>query len=451
MQAFAAVPQRRASPRSAAGNEMQLQIAEDGVGTDPPAPAEDPADRAGKPGSPLDRRAEPGGQAGADFLYPGMEELGRLHDLPSRIEAQFGLDARAPRQARLEIGDPDRVVIGHGARELARGLAGQLEAAHGPAMGGVQIRDRAQAVEILGAIGGILIVDDMAQTRIDQPLRLRRELAPHPIEQRIEDADAGALGQVGHHLARSQGRRRRAAQHLVEAGIEGLQARSHADAARADRVGEGFATDRQRARRCDRTEQRGRDRAARAFGDAREIRDDAAPRGDTQGFEHAGRIRGAVARLLLFGDGIGPLARRDERRAVGRHQPAQDRASGLHPFRGDDQVDVAGNRHQRQDRRPSAVAAANDLDVVDRRSRALRDARNRGGLGNEAARLGRRRDPARQHPAALSAHRHDGDRDRSAFALRLRRRVHLRFRSGRRRAGDRGGARATRSRHPAAG
>ena len=94
----------------------------------------------------------------------------------------------------------------------------------------------------------------------------------------------------------------------------------------------------------------------------------------------------------------------DQRGAVRRHEAAQDRAAGLHEFGGDHDVDVAGRRHQRQDRL-AAVARRHHLDVVDRGAGALGDAGHRGRLRDPALALGELRRssrPARRRPGRPS-------------------------------------------------
>ena len=78
--------------------------------------------------------------------------------------------------------------------------------------------------------------------------------------------------------------------------------------------------------------------------------------------------------------------------------------AGLHQFGGDDDVDVSGHRHQRQDRRRPAAcgrALGKQLEVIDRRAGALRDARHRGRFArciHRARRDRRSSRPARRRP-----------------------------------------------------
>ena len=126
---------------------------------------------------------------------------------------------------------------------------------------------------------------------------------------------------------------------------------------------------------------------------------------------------------------IQTVGRGDQRRAVGRHQSAQNGAAGFDQFGGKHDVDFARRRHQREDRRAAGFRRQH-LDVVDRGAGALRDAGHRGRLRVPALRLGKFHDPVGEHAAALSAHRHDGDR-RSAAAREPHRRLVAAFRRDR--------------------
>ena len=107
-------------------------------------------------------------------------------------------------------------------------------------------------------------------------------------------------------------------------------------------------------------------------------------------------IGDAVAWRLFLDDGEGAMGGGDQRRALGRHQPAQHRAAGLHQLRGQHDVDVAWRRHQRE-HRIGAVARRRHLDVVDRRAGALRDAGHGSRLRRVALQLRRAR---RSNPRA---------------------------------------------------
>ena len=85
-------------------------------------------------------------------------------------------------------------------------------------------------------------------------------------------------------------------------------------------------------------------------------------------------------------------------------RPRRIDAAGLHELRGHHDVDVAGRRHQRQDRL-AAVQRRHHLDVIDRGAGALGDAGHRGRLRDPAMVLGelaRSSRPARRRPGRPS-------------------------------------------------
>lgn len=125
--------------------------------------------------------------------------------------------------------------------------------------------------------------------------------------------------------------------------------------------------------------------------------------------------------MPLPGAIFSPIAKRpvvgcDQRGAIRRHEAAQDRPAGLHELRRHHHVDVAGRRHQRQDRL-AAVERRHRLDIVDRGAGALGDAGHRGRLRDPAMVLGQLNDPVGQHAATLATHRDDRDGDRPLGCL----------------------------------
>ncbi len=148
------------------------------------------------------------------------------------------------------------------------------------------------------------------------------------------------------------------------------------------------AVERQHAAAGERAEQRGRDHAAAAVGDAPACRRRRSGC-DTPwaaAASTAGRIGDAVARRRLLGDREGAVRGGDQRGAVRRDQAALDGAAGFHQLGGDHHVHVARHRHQRQHRRVVALRP-DHLDVVDRGAGALRHAGHRGGLRDPAVAL----------------------------------------------------------------
>jgi hypothetical protein len=95
-------------------------------------------------------------------------------------------------------------------------------------------------------------------------------------------------------------------------------------------------------------------------------------------------------------------------------RPRWTAARRFHQLGGEDDVDVARHRHQRQHRRQAGrlgVGAREQLDVVDRRAGALRDAGHRGRLAQVAVLLGELDDPVGQDAAAFAADGEDRDLD----------------------------------------
>ena len=83
--------------------------------------------------------------------------------------------------------------------------------------------------------------------------------------------------------------------------------------------------------------------------------------------------------VRLLDHGVDAVRRGDQRRAVGRHEPALDRSAGLHQLGGDHDVHFARHRHQREDRilpRRRRRGLREQLHIVDRGTRALRDTRH---------------------------------------------------------------------------
>jgi hypothetical protein len=136
---------------------------------------------------------------------------------------------------------------------------------------------------------------------------------------------------------------------------------------------------------------------------------DEALRRDFRCRDHFLGIGDAVAGHGLFGDGQRPVGGGDQRGAVGGDETAHDGAAGFHHFGGDQNVDVAGGRHQREHRSP--VSRRRHLDVVDRGAGALGHARHRRRLHRVAVAMGGVLDPVGQHAAALAADGHDRQLD----------------------------------------
>ena len=196
-----------------------------------------------------------------------------------------------------------------------------------------------------------------------------------------------------------------------EARGERLQARIDTHARAAHGVLEVGPREGQAPSTGERAEQRCSDHAARVFRGAREVGEHGTLRGLATGRDECVGVDAAVAHRHLLGHRIDTVRRRDERRAIGRDEPTLQRASGFHQFGGDDDVDLAGEGHQREHRDATVGHGREDLDVIDRRAGALRDARHGRRLRGPAGVFREIDDPVGEHAAAFAAHGKDGDVD----------------------------------------
>ena len=149
--------------------------------------------------------------------------------------------------------------------------------------------------------------------------------------------------------------------------------------------------------------------------DAREVLPHERSRGRLARLDEPRRVDPPIPAIRSLRHRIDPMRRRDQRRAIRRHEPALNRASALHQLGGDHDVELPGHRHEcehwrlpgRQRRR-----LREDLAIVDRRTCALRDARYGCLLPEMTGMLRQIDDPIRQNAATLSPHCENGDRDR---------------------------------------
>ena len=118
-------------------------------------------------------------------------------------------------------------------------------------------------------------------------------------------------------------------------------------------------------------------------------------------------------RRELLGHRIDAAGRGDQRGAIGRDEPALDRAPGLHQFGGEHDVDVAGTGISASTGSRPSLPLRKQLHVVDRGTRALGDAGHRGLLRDLARGLGQIDHPVGEHAAALAAHGEHRDADRT--------------------------------------
>ena len=309
--------------------------------------------------------------------------------------AAHALEALA---AGLQIGHADGVFVGHPQGEVAGRFAQQP-----PVRLAIERSDRGQPIEILGSVRDVLVVRQPPDPGEKRGSGSGRELPLDAI---------GEGGECGTHC--SSGRRRRPRPAAASPCV--AMRYPAANAARLDSTptpprriasSKAWLREGQASGAGERAEHHRADHAAGVLGRAREV----------AGHEPLGRgparveerlcIDAAVAHRGPLGHRIDAMGRGDEGGALGRHQPALDRAARFHQLRGDHDVHLARERHQRQ-HRLLAADLGKDLHVVDRRARALRDARHGGGLDVVAGMLGHVHDPVGQHPAALSAHGEDG-------------------------------------------
>ena len=123
MRLLAAMAQRAAAEAAQAGQQIKRQEPADRAGAHPPAAIDQAAQDAEHARARLDPEPEPGRQGAADLLHARMHELGRVDELVG-LGGHFGAHPGEAAVARLEVGDADHVVIGHGARDLlGRGRA----------------------------------------------------------------------------------------------------------------------------------------------------------------------------------------------------------------------------------------------------------------------------------------------------------------------------------------
>ena len=95
------------------------------------------------------------------------------------------VDAAEAAAARLEIGDADHVVIGHGVGEVLGGLEREAVVVRRAARRHVDGVECVQPVEIFAAIVDVLKIDDLLEPQPQHLARLARELAGDARQQRL--------------------------------------------------------------------------------------------------------------------------------------------------------------------------------------------------------------------------------------------------------------------------
>ena len=199
------------------------------------------------------------------------------------------LEARRP---DLQLGDPDRVLIGHAERQLPRDLGEEAPVARRapPRRRGAAGRDRAARKRRPGS-----------RSVRSTPSRITSRADSGKISRSDAPAAASRPSSVGGGSARRALRRPAdsagvAALGRLEPGREGRKARLDADAAAPDRGLEGGAPEGQRARAREHAEQHGADHAAGRLGERRHVEGDEALRRRAAAFEKRRLVDAAVGR-----------------------------------------------------------------------------------------------------------------------------------------------------------
>jgi hypothetical protein len=360
-----------------------------------------------------DGAADRGGQDAVELVEIRLEVVGDDQDR-SLGRPLLAADAVEAAAARLEVRHPDRVFIGHPHREPAGEGLDEPEAA-------VQRAQGTHPVEVDEGVAAILVVDEPRHRLAQHGMKRLRELRLHPRGQIGEVRAApseggGALGaKLGPAPRGRAGLRGRPRRQQLDAGLEPAHVALHRDAALADgglEVTRGHGQ-RPATRQC--AQQQRVDLALVLPREGQPVEAHEAPR------QPAGRRlerlagKHPVARRRLLGDREEPVRARDHGGAGRRGVVHLDGAPRLEQLGGDDHVDVARGRVEREDRlrRAGGQALRKYLDVVGGGAGALGHARDRGGLRGVAGVGGRADDPLGQHAAAVPAEGRDEDRDRA--------------------------------------
>ena len=295
---------------------------------------------------------------------------------------------------------------------MPRGFRQQLPVGAGL---GVGIADRPEAIQIKPRIGEVLIGGEPAHAfGHERACRFR-----HARDLVFQIGERGGRRLVA---LRRIGAQMRAAARRFKAGAEAAQIGLDRLAVGADRRLEGVGRDRQRAGAGDGAEHHRIDHGAALARDRFEIEQQRAFRILLDRLDEPLLVIAAVAHRHLLHHQIRAAGRGDGRGAVGRDKAAGDGAAGFHQFAGDDEIDIADARRQREDRAALVGLARrrrHQLDVIGGRAGALRDARNRRRLHRKILALRRRHDPIGEHAATLAAKRGDQDSEGTCIALRL--------------------------------
>ena len=162
---------------------------------------------------------KPGRHGAGDLLQPRMHVFGGVDDLPvaDAVLAQHPVVAACP---RLQIGDADDVVIGHGDRDIFRRRRRERVVLERAAIGLIELIKRDEAVEIVARVGRILKVGEMLHAGIEDRMQRFRKFADAR-QQLVKVRPAGGSGQEVEALGRPLDRRALRAGRLLRLGIRG--------------------------------------------------------------------------------------------------------------------------------------------------------------------------------------------------------------------------------------
>ncbi|KAG1246927.1 hypothetical protein G6F65_020429 [Rhizopus arrhizus] len=111
-----------------------------------------------------------------------MHVVGRQDQL-FRARAHFLAHAVKARAARLQVGDADHVVVGHGRGHVAGRGTGQRPLLGLTAVSGVQVAQRLHAAQVVGGVGGVLEFQLAAHPGRQHGLRTGGEVALDGVQQ----------------------------------------------------------------------------------------------------------------------------------------------------------------------------------------------------------------------------------------------------------------------------
>lgn len=286
---------------------------------------------------------------------------------------------------------------------------------------------RRKPFEVVVGPGWVLVVDQPAQSRHDDPPGCRFVMLPcGAVEQRLHLRMGsnrhrlwGAGGQrwllrTGWERQVLRGRcvgRERRAQRLIVARAEGAEARSAADAASADRLHVVIAAKGQ-CLACGKCAQQHRaDHAALLLGHPLHVKGDQPASRSAGRCEECRALRATIAKRGFLGHGVDPVGGAHEDSSLRGDESPLHCTGRLHELGGDHHIHIARKGHQRHHRARVAAGMQHNLHVVHGGTGALRDSGHRGALRHVTVMLGKVNQPVGEDPAALAAHREHCDAD----------------------------------------